>query len=189
MINKPPHLWVLSAAMLFNAGCSSTPNLSDQRELTLSAQDDIFPAIQQLLLPTQQRFEQGEVSVLIRTQQISHKNLAQWQQQLSDALSLPVDMRWQQVEQTEAGVKIDVELIPDTCRFEPDLALSEAQCRHKRRLQMAMANQQHYRQGAQLLITESSLEVGAVERLRQGNVRIAEDPAKITDGSGGESGN
>ncbi|EGQ9292660.1 hypothetical protein ACSI5G_002548 [Vibrio vulnificus] len=189
MINKRPHLWMLSAAMLFNVGCTSTPNLSEQRELTLSSHDAVLPALQQLLQPTQHRVEQGDVSVLIRTQQVSHNSLAQWQQQLSESLSLPVDVRWQQVDQTEIGVKIDVALIPKTCRFEPNLALSEAQCRHKRRLQMAMANQQHYRQGAPLLITESSLEVGAVERLRQGHVRIAEDPAKITDGSGGESGN
>lgn len=189
MINKRPHLWMLSAVMLFNVGCASTLNLSDQRELTLSSPDAVLPALQQLLLPTQHRVEQGEVWVLLRTQQLSHQSLAQWRQQLSDALSLPVDVRWQQVDQTEVGVKIDVTLIPETCRFEPNLALSDAQCRHKRRLQMAMANQQHYRQGAPLLITESSLEVGAVERLRQGNVRIAKDPAKITDGSGGESGN
>ncbi|KJR24901.1 hypothetical protein BOO91_00915 [Vibrio navarrensis] len=189
MINKRPHLWMLSAAMLFNVGCTSTTNLSEQRELTLSSPDAVLPALQQLLQPTQNRVEQGEVSVLIRTQQVSHKNLAQWQQQLSDTLSLPVDVRWQQVDQANVEVKIDVALIPETCRFEPNMVLSDAQCRHKRRLQMAMANQQHYRQGAPLLITESSLEVGAVERLRQGSVRIAEDPAKITDGSGGESGN
>lgn len=55
MINKRPHLWMLSAAMLFNVGCTSTTNLSEQRELTLSSPDAVLPALQQLLQPTQNR--------------------------------------------------------------------------------------------------------------------------------------
>ncbi|EJB8414195.1 hypothetical protein QX220_03635 [Vibrio vulnificus] len=189
MMNKRSHLWMLATAVLLAAGCTSTTEFTEQREVTLSSNKAILPTLEQLLLPTQHRLEQGEVSVLIRTQQLSHNSLSQWQQQLSDTLSLPVDIRWQQVDQAQVEMKIGVSLQPNTCRFEPQLELTEAQCRHQRRLQIAMANQHHYRQGAPLLITESSLEVGAVERLRQGSVRIADDPAKITDGSGGEGGN
>lgn len=182
---KPITVALMGIALM---ACSSTPQLTQQKALRLNTMSELLPAAQKVLLPTQQRMEDGHVDLLFLAGEAAPADLSAWQETLSRQLHLPVELHWQQRQQQGYTLQVSVELQPESCRYTAAQTVSAAECRRIRREQMVMVKPEHYRNGQPLIVRESILEVGAVERLRAGEVRLTEEADKITDGAGGSGG-
>lgn len=141
-----------------------------------------------MLLPTKQRLEHGRVNLTIFAPLLRPSEQAEWREWLTSELNLPVEIDWKSSQGNSVELDIVVELDKETCRYQPEKTVSDAYCRHLKRQQMALFAPERYRNGIDLIVKESGLEVGAIERLHRGTVRIAENPDQITEGSGGQGG-
>lgn len=137
--------------------------------------DELITSLKEVLAPLSTRTEKGVLTLVISGPTISD---AEEQRILDDVKkNLMIDVFLQTTEQQQDfyQVELAVYLSADTCRFEQGkVALSESACLLKRNQYLQLVNHNTWQQGLQYINNDSALATGAIKRLYENRIKIAD---------------
>ncbi|WP_434339945.1 hypothetical protein [Motilimonas cestriensis] len=143
------------------------------------ASSQLFSSLQHYLAPVAQRNEQGKVAIQLTGPNLSTEQLRQLDTQLSQWLQLPVSLH-RQTGAMDYQVNIAVTLQQNSCRFSQyQESLSVPACAMRRNMHSALVKPATWHQGEEYVVSSSALDVGAVQRLFDGKIKMS-DKQQVT---------
>ncbi len=132
--------------------------------------------LRQQLAPLSQRAESGIVQLSLSGGQLSHADRKQLISELSEYLLLPVSLlEYQASEQQTITVEVVASLEANTCRYSKSkIAVTENACLQLRNQYVSLVNKSTWKQGEGYQEANSALTTGAVQRLLNNQLKVAE---------------
>ncbi len=132
--------------------------------------------LHQQLSPLNQRGESGTVQLSLSGGQLSYAAQKQLVRELSEYLLLPVSLLdYQASQQSTISVEVVASLQADTCRYrQSEIPLSRQACMQLRNRYASLVDKSTWKQGEDYQEANSALTTGAVQRLLNSQLKVAE---------------